>query len=90
MNRVLTCGALSAALLAGAPAFAQSSSSTGMGKMDCTESDMKKVNAEMMKMSSGDKKQMAMKEMDMAESMMKKGNMKDCMMHMEKAMGMMK
>ncbi len=50
-----------------------------MGKMDCTESDMKKINAEMMKMSSGDKKQVAMKEMDMAESMMK-----NCMMHMEK------
>jgi hypothetical protein len=56
-----------------------------MGKMDCTKSDMKKINAEMMKMSSGDKKQVAMKEMDMAESMMK-----NCMMHMEKAMAMMK
>lgn len=51
---------------------------------------MTKANADMMKMSDANKKAAAMKEMDMAKSMMMKKDEKGCMMHMEKAMGMMK
>lgn len=84
---LLTAAALSVALLSG-PAFAQKSGS--MMKPSCTESGMKMADDSMMSMSDPAKKDMAMKEMDMAKSMMMKKNMKGCMMHMHKAMGMMK
>lgn len=87
MNKVLAFAALSATLLTVAPAVAQTS---GAMKMDCSEKGMKMANDSMMKMTDATKKTAAMKEMEMAKNMMAKKDEKNCMMHMEKATGMMK
>lgn len=86
--RSIAYAAISAALFAAVPAVAQTSGA--MMKMDCSEATMAKANADMMKMTDATKKSAAMKEMEMAKGMMAKKDEKGCMMHMEKAMGMMK
>ena len=84
----LACAAFSAALLAVAPAFAQTPAATT--SMNCSETSMKAANDSMMKMTDATKKAAAMKEMDMAKGMMAKKDDSGCKMHMDKAMGMMK
>lgn len=84
-NRTIAYAVFTAALFSAAPAFAQTS-----GAMNCSDASMTKANADMMKMTDATKKAAAMKEMDMAKDMMAKKDEKGCMMHMEKAMGMMK
>ena len=62
-------------------------------EMDCTEANMTKAEADMGKMSAGEKKTDAMKEMSMAKDMMAKKDMAGCKTHMNKAamdMGMSK
>ena len=84
LKSVLTAAAVTVAAVTLAPSFARSAE-----KMDCA-SEMKKSEGMMMKMHDQKKKDMAMKEMGMAKDMMAKKDEKGCMMHMEKAMGMMK
>ena len=88
MVHPLACAALSAALLTAVPALAQPSGA--MTSMNCSEAGMKTANDSMMKMTDATKKAAAMKEMGMAKDMMAKKDEKGCMMHMDKAMGMMK
>jgi hypothetical protein len=57
--------------------------------MECSEANMMKMQTGMEKMSDMSKKDMAMKEMGMAKDSMAKKDDKDCMMHMQKAEGMM-
>lgn len=71
-----------AVALALAPVHAQT-------KMSCTEDAMKKMEVDAAAMTDTQKKEMTMKEMSMAKDMMAKKDEKGCMMHMEKAMGMM-
>ncbi|MBB4039671.1 hypothetical protein GGR34_001313 [Microvirga flocculans] len=78
--------AISGALLFMPPAYAQS----GAMMPKCDEAGMKMANDSVMKMTDASKKDMAMKEMAMAKDMMMKKDEKGCMMHMEKAMGVMK
>jgi hypothetical protein len=85
MNKVMLT-AITVALFSAAPAFAQS----GAMMPKCDEAGMKMANDSMMKMTNASKKDMAMKEMTMAKDMMMKKDDKACMMHMQKAMGMMK
>ena len=84
----LACAAFSAALLAVAPAFAQTPAATT--SMNCSETSMKAANDSMMKMTDATKKAAVMKEMGMANDMMAKKDEKGCAMQMEKAQGMMK
>jgi hypothetical protein len=88
MIHPLACAALSAALLAAVPALAQTPGA--MMSKDCSEASMKTARESMMKMTDATKKAAAMKEMGMAKDMMAKKDEKGCMMHMDKAMGMMK
>ena len=85
MNRPLACAALSAALLATAPAFAQST----MTAMTCSEASMKAADDSLMKMTDPAKKAAVMTELDMAKSMMAKKDDKGCTAQLGKAMGMM-
>ncbi len=87
-NRLVTLAALSCVLLAAPSAFAQTAGA--MPQMNCSDATMTKANADMMKMTDASKKAAAMKEMNMAKDMMAKKDEKGCMMHMGKAMGMMK
>ena len=87
MIHPLAYAALATALLATAPAFAQTSST--MAGMNCSESSMKAANDSMMKMTDAGKKMAVMKEMDMAKDMMAKKDEKACSAQLEKAMGMM-
>jgi hypothetical protein len=87
-NSPATFAALVFVLFAVTPTLAQTSGT--MTTMNCSEASMTKANADMMKMSDATKKTAAMKELDMAKEMMAKKDEKGCMMHMEKAMGMMK
>ena len=90
MNAIqrLTSAAVFAALLAAVPVGAQTPTATA--SKDCSEASMKAMHDSMMKMTDATKKAAAMKEMDMAKDMMAKRDDKGCMMHMGKAMGMMK
>jgi len=83
----LACAALSAALLATVPAFAQSAGT--MTSMNCSEAGMKAADDSMMKMTDPAKKAAVMTELDMAKSMMAKKDDKGCTAQLEKAMGMM-
>ena len=87
MNRTLAFAALSFALAASVPAFAQTSGT--MMDTNCSEASMKSANESMMKMTDATRKTAVMKEMDMAKDMMAKKDEKGCMAQMEKAMGMM-
>ncbi len=87
-NRSATFAALSCAFLAAPSAFAQTSGA--MPQMSCSDASMTKANVDMMKMADADKKVAAMKEMDMAKDMMAMKDGKGCMMHLEKAISMMK
>lgn len=55
-------------------------------KMECTETSMNAMNADIQAMKDGDDKTTAMKEMQMAHDMMAKDDMKGCMSHMHNAM----
>ncbi len=81
--------ALAAIVLAvtAVPALAQTA--TPPMKMSCTDADMAKMDADMMKMTDAAKKDGAMKEMAMAKEMMAKKDMAGCEMHMGNAMKMM-
>ena len=68
MTPPLTCAALSAALLAAAPALAQPSGP--MMGASCSEAGMKTANESMMKMTDATKRTAAMKEMNTAMGMM--------------------
>ena len=81
------CAALSAALLAAIPVFAQPSDPMASAK--CSETSMKSANESMMQMTDASKKAAVMKEMHTATEMMAKKDEKGCVTHMEKAMGMM-
>ena len=61
-----------------------------MGKIDCTDFEMMKMNSQIEGMSSADSKKMAMDQMTMAKDSMVKGDMKGCEMHMNEAQGVMK
>jgi hypothetical protein len=84
----VTVAVLVFALFAVTPTLAQTSGT--MTTMNCSEASMTKANADMMKMTDANKKAAAMNEMEMAKTMMMKKDERGCMMHMEKAMGMMK
>ena len=84
----LACAALAAALLAAAPALAQTPGA--MTSTNCSEASMKTANDSMMKMTDATKKAAVLKEMDMAKDMMAKKDEKGCAMQIDKAMGMMK
>ena len=87
MTYPLACAALSAVLLAAVPALAQAPGA--MMSKDCSEASMKTMRDSMMNMPDATKRAAAMKEMDMAKDMMGKKDEKGCMMHMDKARGMM-
>ena len=94
MNRILVTALTAAAILTAAPAFAQTGSNMGAGKMSgdmptTCQGMMDKEMPMMNSMSDGNKKMMAMKEMDMAKKAMADNKEKTCMMHMKKSMGMM-
>jgi len=55
-------------------------------KMECTETSINAMNADIQAMNDGDAKTTAMKEMGMAEAMMDLKDMKACVTHMHNAM----
>ena len=55
-------------------------------KMECNETGMNAIHADIQSMSDGEDKTTAMKEMKMAEEMMAKKDMKACASHMHNAM----
>ena len=55
-------------------------------KMECNETSINAMNADIQAMPDGEAKTTAMKEMKMAEDMMAKKNMGTCETHMENAM----
>jgi hypothetical protein len=55
-------------------------------QMECTETSVNAMNADIQAMSNGEVKTTAIKEMQMAEEMMAKKDMKACMAHMYNAM----
>ena len=76
-----------ASLLVTAP-----NSASAFDMMDCTDANIMKANADVDKMSAGEKKTMGMKEITMAKAMMEKKDMTGCKLHLNKAieMGMSK
>ena len=54
--------------------------------MECTETSINAMNADIQAMGDGEAKTTAMKEMQMAEDMMAKKDMKACATHMHNAM----
>ena len=54
--------------------------------MECTETSINAMNADIQSMGDGEAKTTAMKEMKMAEEMMAKKDMEACMTHMHNAM----
>ncbi|MBM3544124.1 MAG: hypothetical protein FJX44_06425 [Alphaproteobacteria bacterium] len=55
-------------------------------QMECSETAIHAMHADIQAMTDGESKTMAMKEMDMAEEMMAKKDTDACMTHMHKAM----
>ena len=55
-------------------------------QMECNETGMNAIHADIQSMKEGEAKTTAMKEMKMAEDMMAKNDMKACMTHMHNAM----
>jgi hypothetical protein len=55
-------------------------------QMECSETGINAMNADIQSMNDGEAKTTAIKEMQMAEEMMAKKNMKACMAHMYNAM----
>ena len=55
-------------------------------QMECSETGINAMNADIQSMNDGEAKTTAMKEMQMAEEMMAKKDMKACMAHMYNAM----
>jgi hypothetical protein len=55
-------------------------------QMECTETSISAMNADVQAMGDGEAKTTAMKEMRMAQDMMAKNDMKGCMVHMDNAM----
>ena len=55
-------------------------------QMECNETGINAMNADIQTMNDGEAKTAAMKEMQMAEEMMAKKDMKACMAHMYNAM----
>ena len=55
-------------------------------QMECNESSINALKADIQSMSDGESKTTAMKEVSMAEQMMAKHDMDTCMSHMHKAM----
>ena len=62
---------------------------TGAQAASCTEADMTKMNADIMKMTDAAKMDGAMKEMAMAKDMMAKSDNAGCTTHMNNAAKMM-
>jgi hypothetical protein len=58
----------------------------GDQKMECTETGINAVNADIQSMNDGEAKTTAMKEMKMADEMMAKKDMEACMAHLHNAM----
>ena len=58
-------------------------------RMECSETAMNAMDADLQSMGDGDAKTSAMKEMEMAEEMMAKKDMKACAKHMRNAMEVM-
>lgn len=56
-------------------------------KMECNETSINAMNADIQAMRDGDAKTVAMKEMQMAEQMMAAHDMGGCETHMDNAMG---
>jgi hypothetical protein len=54
--------------------------------MECSETSLNAMHADIQAMEGGEAKTTAMKEMDIAEDMMAKKDMEACMTHMHKAM----
>lgn len=76
-----------ASLLATAPI-----SASAFDMLDCTDANMMKANADINKMSAGEKKTIGLKEMTLAKEMIEKKDMTACKLHLNKAieMGMSK
>jgi hypothetical protein len=55
-------------------------------QMECTETSINAMNADIQAMNDGEAKTTAMKEMQMAEEMMAKKDMEACVAHMHNAM----
>jgi hypothetical protein len=55
-------------------------------QMECSETSINAMKADIQSMSDGEAKTTAMKEMQMAQDMMAKNDMKGCMTHMDNAM----
>ena len=74
----------------GSIAFAGTSASFAVAheghKMECNETSINAMNADIQAMSDGEAKTTAAKEMQMAEQMMTKHDMDGCETHMDKAM----
>jgi hypothetical protein len=77
-------------LVVGALAFTGAPTSLAVAhedhKMECNETGMNAIHADIQSMSEGEAKTTAMKEMKMAEEMMAKKDMKACATHMHSAM----
>lgn len=77
--------AAAVSLVAASAAFAQDN----MGKMECTDAEMAKMDGMIDAMSAGSGKIMAMDHMKMAKDSMAKSDMSGCSMHMNEAMSAM-
>jgi hypothetical protein len=86
MRNILTAlaGALASTVLAGS--VPRSAIAHEQHRMECSETAIHAMHADIQAMGDGEAKTTAMKEMDMAETMMAKKDMDACMTHMHKAM----
>lgn len=86
--KALIWAAAAVAIIAATPVLAQDKMEK-MGKMECSDAEMMKMNTKIDGMSAGSGKTMAMDHMKMAKDSMAKSDMSGCSMHMNEAMGAM-
>ena len=87
--KALTVAVAAVSILAAASPVLAQDKMEKMGKMECSDSEMMKMNSKVDAMSAGSGKTMAMDHMKMAKESMTKSDMSGCSMHMNEAMGAM-
>ena len=86
--KTLIMAAAAVSIVAASPVLAEDKMEK-MGKMECSDAEMMKMDSKIDGMSAGSGKTMAMDHMKMAKESMAKSDMSGCSMHMNEAMGAM-
>ena len=86
MRKSVSASVGTLALVVGASAPLISAVAHEAHKMECTETTINAMNADIQSMGDGEAKTTAMKEMNMAEETMSKKDMEACKTHMHNAM----